>query len=132
MDLHLGILYLFFVSSISVYAVLMSGWVSNSKYAFDGAVRGTVQMVSYEESIGLLFLSVCLCCRSLSLSEIVKVQERGLFGFPTIPNYGYVLCHPATCKHTVVGEASYFKIHWPHLQLYACKKRFGIYKLTGR
>ena len=60
MDLHLGILYLFFVSSISVFAILMSGWVSNSKYAFDGAVWGTAQMVSYEVSIGLLFLSVCL------------------------------------------------------------------------
>jgi len=85
MDLHLGILYLFFVSSISVYAVLMSGWVSNSKYAFDGAVRGTAQMVSYEVSIGLLFLSVCLCCRSLSLSEIVKVQEGVWLAFPLFP-----------------------------------------------
>ena len=85
MDLHLGILYLFFVSSISVYAVLMSGWVSNSKYAFDGAVRGTAQMVSYEVSIGLLFLSVCLCCRPLSLSEIVKVQEGVWLAFPLFP-----------------------------------------------
>ena len=73
---------MFFVSSISVYTVLMSGWVSNSKYAFDGAVRGTAQMVSYEVSIGLLFLSVCLCCQSLSLPEIVKVQEGVWLAFP--------------------------------------------------
>ena len=85
MDLHLSILYLFFVSSISVYAVLMSGWVSNSKYAFNEAVRGTAQMVSYEVSIELLFLSVCLCCRSLSLSEIVKVQEGVWLAFPLFP-----------------------------------------------
>ena len=85
MDLHLGILYLFFVSSISVYAVLMSGWVSNFKYAFDGAVRGSTQMVSYEISIELLFLSVCLCCQSLSLSEIVKVQEGVWLAFPLFP-----------------------------------------------
>ena len=56
--------------------------VSNSKHTFDGAVQGTTQMVSYEVFIGLLFLSVCLCCRSLSLPEIVKVQEGVWLAFP--------------------------------------------------
>lgn len=84
-DLGIGILYLFVVSSISVYAVLMSGWSSNSKYAFLGAIRAAAQMISYEVSIGLIIISVILCVGSLSLSEIVMVQEKIPFIFPLFP-----------------------------------------------
>ena len=74
-DLRIGILYLFAVSSISVYAVLMSGWSSNSKYAFLGAIRGAAQMISYEVSIGLIIISVILCVGSLNLIDIVLSQK---------------------------------------------------------
>lgn len=84
-DLGIGILYLFVVSSISVYAVLMSGWSSNSKYAFLGAIRAAAQMISYEVSIGLIIIAVVLCVGSLSLSEIVMVQENIPFIFPLFP-----------------------------------------------
>ena len=84
-DLGIGILYLFVVSSISVYAVLMSGWSSNSKYAFLGAIRAAAQMISYEVSIGLIIIAVILCVGSLSLSEIVLVQENIPFILPLFP-----------------------------------------------
>jgi len=84
-DLGIGVLYLFVVSSISVYAVLMSGWSSNSKYAFLGAIRAAAQMISYEVSIGLIIIAVVLCVGSLSLSEIVMVQENIPFIFPLFP-----------------------------------------------
>lgn len=71
----MGILYLFAVSSISVYAILMSGWSSNSKYAFLGAIRAAAQMISYEVSIGLIIISVVLCVGSLNLIEIVIIQK---------------------------------------------------------
>ena len=74
-DLGLGILYLFAVSSISVYAILMSGWSSNSKYAFLGAIRAAAQMISYEVSIGLIIISLVLCVCSLNLIEIVIIQK---------------------------------------------------------
>ena len=75
-DLGIGILYLFAVSSISVYAILMSGWSSNSKYAFLGAIRAAAQMISYEVSIGLIIISVILCVGSLNLTEIVLTQKH--------------------------------------------------------
>ena len=84
-DLGVGVLYLFVVSSISVYAVLMSGWSSNSKYAFLGAIRAAAQMISYEVSIGLIILVVILCVGSLNLSEIVIVQENIPFIIPLFP-----------------------------------------------
>ena len=84
-DLGVGVLYLFVVSSISVYAVLMSGWSSNSKYAFLGAIRAAAQMISYEVSIGLIIIAVILCVGSLSLSEIVMVQENMSFILPLFP-----------------------------------------------
>ena len=74
-DISIGILYLFAVSSISVYAVLMSGWASNSKYAFLGAIRAAAQMISYEVSIGLIIISVVLCVGSLNLTKIVIAQN---------------------------------------------------------
>ena len=90
-DLGIGILYLFVVSSISVYAVLMSGWSSNSKYAFLGAIRAAAQMISYEVSIGLIIIAVVLCVGSLSLSEIVMVGKYTIY-FSIIPCGNNVLC----------------------------------------
>ena len=84
-NLGIGVLYLFVVSSISVYAVSMSGWSSNSKYAFLGAIRAAAQMISYEVSIGLIIIAVVLCVGSLSLSEIVIAQENIPFIFPLFP-----------------------------------------------
>ena len=72
----IGILYLFAVSSISVYAVLMSGWSSNSKYAFLGAIRGAAQMISYEVSIGVIIVSVVLFAGSLNLMEVTISQNK--------------------------------------------------------
>nr|YP_009158770.1 NADH dehydrogenase subunit 1 [Crella elegans]AKO90227.1 NADH dehydrogenase subunit 1 [Crella elegans] len=84
-DIGIGVLYLFAVSSISVYAVLMSGWSSNSKYAFLGAIRGAAQMISYEVSIGLIIISVVLCVGSLNLSEIVLSQTKMWYIIPLFP-----------------------------------------------
>lgn len=74
-DIGVGLLYVFAVSSMSVYAVLMSGWSSNSKYAFLGAMRAAAQMISYEVSIGLIIISVVLCAGSLNLTEVVLSQS---------------------------------------------------------
>ena len=85
-DLKIGVLYILAVSSISVYAILMSGWASNSKYAFLGAIRAAAQMISYEVSIGLIIISVLLCVGSLSVTEIVLAQNSGVwFFFPLFP-----------------------------------------------
>lgn len=84
-DISIGILYLFAVSSISVYAVLMSGWASNSKYAFLGAIRAAAQMISYEVSIGLIIISVVLCAGSLNLTKIVIAQNTIWFFLPLFP-----------------------------------------------
>lgn len=73
-DLGVGVLYILAVSSISVYSILMSGWASNSKYAFLGAIRAAAQMISYEVSIGLIIISVILCAGSLNLMEIGLAQ----------------------------------------------------------
>ena len=83
--LGIGVLYLFAVSSISVYAVLMSGWSSNSKYAFLGAIRAAAQMISYEVSIGLIVISIVLCTGSLNLMEIVFTQKKIWFILPLFP-----------------------------------------------
>nr|QQK55180.1 NADH dehydrogenase subunit 1 [Letepsammia formosissima]QQK55193.1 NADH dehydrogenase subunit 1 [Rhombopsammia niphada]QQK55206.1 NADH dehydrogenase subunit 1 [Letepsammia superstes] len=85
-DLKIGILYVLAVSSIGVYAILMSGWASNSKYAFLGAIRAAAQMISYEVSIGLIIISVLLCVGSLSVTEIVLAQNSSVwFFFPLFP-----------------------------------------------
>nr|QJS34658.1 NADH dehydrogenase subunit 1 [Stichopathes sp. n. NB-2020] len=85
-DLKIGILYLLAVSSISVYATLMSGWASQSKYAFLGAIRAAAQMISYEVSIGLIIISVILCVGSFNIIEIVLAQSDGVwFLFPLFP-----------------------------------------------
>lgn len=84
-DLRIGILYIFAVSSISVYAMLMSGFASNSRYAFLGGIRAVAQMISYEVSIGLIIISVVLCVGSLNLTEIVLAQKSIWFIFPLLP-----------------------------------------------
>jgi NADH-quinone oxidoreductase subunit H len=77
-DLNVGILYLFAISSLGVYGVIMGGWASNSKYAFLGSLRSAAQMVSYEVSIGFVIITVLLCVGSLNMTDIVIAQEMGV------------------------------------------------------
>lgn len=77
-DINVGILYIFAISSLGVYGVIMGGWASNSKYPFLGALRSAAQMVSYEVSIGFVIITVLLCVGSLNVSDIVRSQETGL------------------------------------------------------
>jgi NADH-quinone oxidoreductase subunit H len=86
-NLNVGILYIFAISSLSVYGVIMGGWASNSKYPFLSALRSAAQMVSYEVSIGFVMITVLLCAGSLNLSDIVKAQDTrfGLFGWYWLP-----------------------------------------------
>ncbi len=76
-DINVGVLYIFAISSLGVYGIIMGGWASNSKYAFLGALRSAAQMVSYEVSIGLVILTVLLCVGSLNLTDIVEAQQAG-------------------------------------------------------
>ena len=85
-DMQLGLLFIFALSSIGVYAILTSGWSSNSKYAFIGALRAAAQMISYEVSIGLIIISVILCTSTFNLSSIISVQNQSIwFIFPLLP-----------------------------------------------
>ena len=84
-DINVGILYIFAVSSLGVYGIMMGGWASNSKYPFMGAMRSAAQMVSYEVSIGFVIITVLLCVGSLNLSEIVIAQKNIWFVFPLFP-----------------------------------------------
>jgi NADH-quinone oxidoreductase subunit H len=86
-DINVGILYLFAVSSLGVYGIIMGGWASNSKYPFLGAIRSAAQMVSYEVSIGVIIINVLLCVGSLNLSEIVMAQENLWFIIPLFPMF---------------------------------------------
>jgi NADH-quinone oxidoreductase subunit H len=84
-DLNIGLLYIFAVSSLGVYGIIVSGWASNSKYAFLGALRSAAQMVSYEVSIGLIIISVLLCAGSLNLSKVILAQESIWYIIPLFP-----------------------------------------------
>ncbi|SDF10132.1 NADH-quinone oxidoreductase subunit NuoH [Thalassobaculum litoreum] len=86
-DINVGVLYLFAVSSLGVYGVIMSGWASNSKYAFLGALRSAAQMVSYEVSIGFVIITVLLCVGSLNLTAIVEAQRTVWFAIPLLPMF---------------------------------------------
>ncbi|MEP0509122.1 MAG: NADH-quinone oxidoreductase subunit NuoH [Aurantimonas coralicida] len=85
-DINIGILYVFAISSLEVYGVIMGGWASNSKYAFLGALRSAAQMVSYEVSIGFVIVTVLLCVGSLNLTDIVLAQQTGLGTMIGLPN----------------------------------------------
>ncbi len=86
-DINVGILYLFAVSSLGVYGIIMGGWSSNSKYPFLGAIRSAAQMVSYEVSIGVIIINVLLCVGSLNLTDIVLAQNKIWFIVPLFPMF---------------------------------------------
>jgi len=86
-DINVGILYLFAVSSLGVYGIIMGGWASNSKYPFLGAIRSAAQMVSYEVSIGVIIINVLLCVGSLNLNDIVIAQQDLWFVIPLFPMF---------------------------------------------
>lgn len=86
-DINVGILYLFAVSSLSVYGIIIAGWATNSRYAFLGAMRSAAQMVSYEVSIGLVIITVLLCVGSLNLTKIVDAQKGLWFAIPLFPMF---------------------------------------------
>jgi NADH-quinone oxidoreductase subunit H len=86
-DINVGILYLFAISSLGVYGIIIAGWASNSKYAFLGALRSAAQMVSYEVSMGFVLVTVLLCVGSLNLSDIVKAQQHIWFCIPLFPMF---------------------------------------------
>ncbi len=86
-NINVGILYIFAVSSLGVYGIIMGGWASNSKYPFLGAIRSAAQMVSYEVSIGIIIINVLLCVGSLNLSDIVLAQQNMWFIIPLFPMF---------------------------------------------
>jgi NADH-quinone oxidoreductase subunit H len=86
-DINVGLLYLFAVSSLSVYGIILSGWSSNSKYAFLGAIRSAAQMISYEVSIGIIVITVVLCSGSFNLSDITFAQQKVWYIFPLLPMF---------------------------------------------
>jgi NADH-quinone oxidoreductase subunit H len=86
-NINVGVLYLFAISSLGVYGIVMAGWASNSRYAFLGALRSAAQMVSYEVSMGLIIISVLLCVGSLNLTDIVRAQEKVWFCIPLLPMF---------------------------------------------
>ena len=86
-DINVGVLYLFAVSSLGVYGIIMGGWASNSKYPFLGAIRSAAQMVSYEVSIGIIIINVLLCVGSLNLKDIVLAQKEMWYVIPLFPMF---------------------------------------------
>src|SRR5476651_1961139 len=99
-DINVGVLYIFAISSLMVYGIIMAGWASNSKYAFLSAIRSAAQMVSYEVSIGFVIITVLLCVGSLNLSAVVEAQDKhglaSLIGLPwlTFLNWYFVPLFP--------------------------------------
>jgi NADH-quinone oxidoreductase subunit H len=86
-DINVGILYIFAISSLGVYGIIMGGWASNSKYPFLGAIRSAAQMVSYEVSIGIIIINVLLCVGSLNLNDIVNAQQDLWYVIPLFPMF---------------------------------------------
>jgi NADH-quinone oxidoreductase subunit H len=86
-DINVGVLYLFAISSLGVYGIVIAGWASNSKYAFLGALRSAAQMVSYEVSMGFVLVSVLLCVGSLNLNDVVRAQQHLWFCIPLFPMF---------------------------------------------
>jgi len=86
-DINVGILYLFAISSLGVYGIIMGGWASNSKYPFLGSIRSAAQMISYEVSIGIIIINVLLCVGSLNLTDIVLAQKKIWFVVPLFPMF---------------------------------------------
>lgn len=100
-DINLGIIYLFAVSSLNVYSILLAGWSSNSKYAYLGALRSTAQMISYELSLGFIILNVIICAGSLNLSSIIYMQQKIWFIIPLLPMFiiFYIVMLAETNRH---------------------------------
>jgi NADH-quinone oxidoreductase subunit H len=96
-DINVGILYLFAISSLGVYGIIIAGWASNSKYAFLGALRSAAQMVSYEVSIGFVLITVLLCAGSLNLSTIVKMQDGGIWNWYFLPLFPMFIIFFISC-----------------------------------
>ncbi len=86
-NINVGVTYILAASSLGVYGIIISGWASNSKYAFLGAIRSSAQMISYEVSIGLIIISVVLCAGSLNLVDIVVSQKNGWYALPLLPMF---------------------------------------------
>ena len=86
-DINVGVMYIFAISSLGIYGIIMAGWASNSRYAFLGALRSAAQMISYEVSIGLIIISVLITSGSLNLSEIVMKQEKMWYVIPHFPMF---------------------------------------------
>jgi NADH-quinone oxidoreductase subunit H len=86
-NINVGVLYLFAISSLGVYGIIMAGWASNSKYAFLGGLRSAAQMVSYEVSMGFVIITVLLCVGSLNLTDVVNAQRHVWFAIPLLPMF---------------------------------------------
>ena len=86
-DINVGVLYLFAISSLGVYGIIVAGWASNSRYAFLGALRSSAQMVSYEVSMGFVIITVLICVGSLNISDIVRAQQTVWFALPLFPMF---------------------------------------------
>jgi NADH-quinone oxidoreductase subunit H len=86
-NINVGVLYLFAISSLGVYGIIMAGWASNSRFAFLGALRSSAQMVSYEVSMGFIIITVLICVGSLNLSDIVRAQQKVWFAIPLFPMF---------------------------------------------